>query len=305
MLNEVPNFQKFMRPTLEAVRDGELHHRHEITDKVAEILKLSDEAKNIRTKSEKFFAYKDRAVWARLYLTQAGVLERPARGYFRIAERGKELLVKNEDINTETLRQYSEFLAFEARKGTRRSNQIGNETESIADASLEELIDNAERLNMAEIKSDLLDKLKKIDPYYFEQVCIDILLAMNYGGGREELAEVTKKSGDGGIDGIIKQDPLGLNKVYVQAKRWENDIQEKQIRDFIGALVHNNAEQGVFITTSSFADKALDAAENHKVKIALIDGERLVSLMIKYKIGVETKRTIELFKVNEDYFSEE
>jgi restriction system protein len=303
MLDEVPNFQKFMRPTLEAVRNGEVYYGQDITDKTAEILGLSESAKNIMIKSGKIPAYKSRAVWARLYLTQAEALEKTARGYFKITDRGKELLARNEDINIDTLRQYPEFLAFEVRKGTRSSNNNG--LEKIADASIEELIDNAEKSNEAEVKSELLNKLKKVDPYYFEKICVDVLTAMNYGGGKDEFANVTKKSNDGGIDGIIKQDPLGLNNVYIQAKRWENDIQEKQIRDFIGALVHKNAEQGVFITTSSFAEKAKDAARNHKVKIALIDGEQLVVLMLKYKIGIEIKRTVEMFRVDEDYFSEE
>jgi restriction system protein len=305
MFNKVPAFEVFMRPVLEAVQDGQIYTRQQVAEKVAEILQLSDEAKQIKISSGRE-TYEDRTQWSMTYLKQAGALETRKRGEWRITERGLDLLAKNQRINRETLQQFAEFQAFEARKGTRKNGQaINNDMENIADVSTDELINNAERLNTAEVKSDLLNKLKKTDPYYFEQVCVDVLTAMNYGGGKEEFASVTKKTSDGGIDGVIKQDPLGLSNVYVQAKRWENDVQEKQIRDFLGALVHQNAQQGVFITTSLFSEKARQAAKNHQFKVALIDGEQLVALMVKYKVGVQAQRTVELLRVDEDYFSEE
>jgi restriction system protein len=202
---------------------------------------------------------------------------------------------------------FDEFKAFKERKGTRSGSGSGSTRTAIdlSDAgSTDELVDAALESNTATVKADLAAKLTSYDPYVFEKLCVDLLLAMGYGGSRKEFAEVTRKSGDGGIDGIVKQDALGLRNIYIQAKRWASAVTDKVVQDFLGALAANKVQDGVIVTTGQFTEKAKRLAESATANLSLIDGERIVELMIRYHVGVEVARTIEIVKVNEEYFEE-
>jgi len=300
-MDTVPSFQQFFGPVLETMSKATTTlTRQQICDSAANLLKLSPKARKeiIRSGLPRYIS---NAGWACTYLKQAGCLETPKRSAWQITERGCNLLKEyGYKINLDTLSQFSEFNEFVNKKGTRS----GNEKADIEIAQMrytpDELLENIVEENIVAIKSDLLERLRHIDPYEFERICIDVLLAMGYGGSRNEFAEVTKKSGDKGIDGIIKQDELGLKKVYIQAKRWNSRVTEKIVRDFLGALVAENVNDGVIITTDEFDARAVELAS--KRNIILIDGKRFVELMVKYKVGVETKRTVMLLKVDEDYF---
>jgi len=300
-MDTVPNFQQFFGPVLETMSKATTTlTRQQIGDSTANLLKLSPKARTESIRSG-LPRYVSNAGWACTYLKQAGCLETPKKSEWQITTRGRNLFKKyGYKINTVTLSQFSEFNEFINRKGTRSSNEKAGIENLKARYTPDELLENIVEENIVAIKSDLLERLRHVDPYEFERICIDVLLAMGYGGSRSEFAGVTKKSGDKGIDGIIKQDELGLKKVYIQAKRWSNRVTEKIIRDFLGALVAENVTDGVIITTDEFDTGAIELAS--KRNIILIDGKRFVELMAKYKVGVETKRTVILLKVDEDYF---
>jgi restriction system protein len=298
----VPDYQHFMRPVLDAISDGGVYSMREIAEKSAALLGLSGEQKAECTKSG-IPLYIDRAGWARTYLRFAGAIETPKRGEWKITELGRKLLKENREINTKTLEQFESFIAF---KRKRKSAQEYQNDSLPIDQTPDEQIEGAIDENYASVKAELLNELRKIDPYRFEKLCADLMLKLGYGGSKEEFAEITKRSGDGGIDGVIRQDALGFGKIYIQAKRWQSDIQEKEIRDFLGALEAVHADNAVFITTSRFSQKAKEtASKSRHYRIALINGELLADLMIRHRLGVQIKQTIELLKIDQDYFSDD
>jgi restriction system protein len=303
----VPNYKEFYVPVLKFMSNGDIYNRHQVAEGIASLFGLTEDDTQERISSGEF-TYINRIGWAMTYLKQAGALDSPKRSHWRITDRGRTLLANNSNgFNNKILADFPEFQAFKSRKGTRSgynsaTNQITLDlTEA---ASTDDLIDAAVESNLTTVKSDLVAKLLTYNPYAFEGICVDLLLAMGYGGSRKEFAEVTKKSGDGGIDGLVKQDTLGLRNIYIQAKRWSGAVSEKVVKDFLGALAADKVTDGVIITTGEFTDGAMKLADTATANISLIDGERLVELMIKYHVGVEVARTIEIVKVNEDYFED-
>ncbi|MDR2033757.1 MAG: restriction endonuclease [Helicobacteraceae bacterium] len=298
----VPSYQQFMRPVLEATSDDKAYSMREVAEKTAAILGLNESQKAERTKTGVPLYY-DRSGWARTYLRFAGTLQTLRRNEWQITELGHKLLAENREINVQTLRRFEGFVAF--RKRSKKRDEAKGEDlplDQTPEDSLEETLNE----NYATVKAELLEQLREIDPFRFERLCCDLLLKLGYGGSQEEFAEITKKSGDGGIDGVIRQDALGFGKIYIQAKRWQNNIQEKEVRDFLGALEAAQADNAVFITTSGFSEKARESAEksrNHRV--VLIDGDALADLMIRYRLGVQIKQTVELLKIDQDYFSDD
>jgi restriction system protein len=237
--------------------------------------------------------------WGRTYLKKAGLLESPERGMIKITKEGQRVLLENlEKIDIDFLLRYPSFVAF--RDGGKKSK------EDIADVLIEkfspqDMIDNGFRSIQDTLKSDLLEKLQNTNPYFFERVVLILFQKMGYGDFQE-----TKRSGDGGIDGIISQDKLGLDKIYIQAKRYseKNKVREPEIRNFIGAM-SGDVSKGIFVTTSVFDDTAMKkASDAHNHKIILIDGELLVDLMIKYNVGTQVKTQYEVKEIDDDFFEE-
>lgn len=252
----------------------------------------------------------NRVGWAATYMKKAGLLEPTRRGYYRITARGHELLAKHPKvINVKLLEKYPEFLEFKKLKGTRtRNGESITEAKSIPDISTatpSEALEAAYENLRDELADELLAKLKATSPAFFERVVVELLVKMGYGGSRSDAGRAIGKSGDGGIDGIIKEDKLGLDVVYIQAKRWDNTpVGRPDVMQFAGALQAQRANKGIFITTSRFTDEARSYVSQIGSKVVLIDGEQLTSLMIENDVGVSTVSLYPVKKIDSDYFDE-
>lgn len=251
------------------------------------------------------YIFADRVSWAKTYLVKAGLIHQPKRGYCELSKKGKELdLTLLDQINNEYLMQYEGF--FEFKKGMKNTKNLGNQQTGLeleeVDQTPLELIESKTELLESEIKQELLDLIKANNPAFFERLVVDLLVAMGYGGSHHDAAQAIGKTNDGGIDGIISEDRLGLDKIYIQAKRWENTIGRPDIQQFKGALADQVAKKGVFITTSSFSKEAIESAK--KSGIVLIDGDRLTSLMIEFGLGVTIERSFHVYRIDSDRFEE-
>jgi len=250
----------------------------------------------------------NRVGWASTYLKKAGLFEATRRGYYRITARGLELLKKQpKTINAKLLRQYPEFLEFQQLKGTRSGNKASSSrgAPDISTATPSEALETAYENLRDELADELLSRLKKSSPTFFERIVVELLVKMGYGGSRADAGKAIGRSGDGGIDGIIKEDKLGLDVVYVQAKRWDNSpVGRPDVMQFAGALQAQKANKGIFITTSRFTEDARSYVSQIGSKIVLIDGEQLTNLMIENDIGVSTVSTYPVKKIDTDYFDE-
>ncbi len=301
----VPDFQSFMLPLLETVSDGKEYNLSEVVDKLTEQFQLSDEDKKELLPSGRKTRVDDRAGWAQTYLRKAGLLERTGRGKFRITARGLEILKNNPDrINIKFLRQFPEFVEFQ--NLSRQNTKLDVETESESlDETPEETLEASYQDLRRNLAQELLDRVKKCSPRFFESLVVDLLVAMGYGGSRKDAGQAVGQSGDGGIDGIIKEDKLGLDVVYIQAKRWEGTVGRPVVQAFAGSLEGQRARKGVLITTSQFSQDAKDYVSRIEKKIVLIDGEQLAQLMIDHGIGVAEVATYTVKKMDLDYFGEE
>ena len=240
-------------------------------------------------------------------MKKAGLLEATRRGYYRITPRGKELLAKNpKAVNVRLLKQYPEFLAFQELKGTRTGEKKDSTLSAeAATATPSEALENAYENLRDELGDELLSRLKKSSPAFFERIVVELLVRMGYGGSRADAGKAIGKSGDGGIDGIIKEDKLGLDIVYIQAKRWDNSaVGRPEVMQFAGALQAQKANKGILITTSRFTDDARSYVTQIGSKIVLIDGEQLTQLMIDHDVGVSTVSLYPVKKIDTDYFDE-
>lgn len=301
----IPDFQTLMLPLLRFCADGVDHSKRDVVPALIRSFSLTG-GENLPENWQATFD--NRVGWAKTYLKQAGVLEAASRGVFRITTRGRELLQSSpERIDIKLLEQYPEFVSFRNRsRPVRESVFVGSEKLSDdSQSSPEELLEAGYRQLRAALALDLLQQVKLSTPAFFERTVVDLLLRMGYGGTREDAGQVVGKSGDGGIDGIIKEDRLGLDVIYIQAKRWEADVGSSEIRNFIGALSVHRAEKGVFITTSGFNKNAREAAAKVNSKIVLIDGPTLADLMIDFGLGVSTVNTYEIKRIDSDFFVED
>lgn len=298
----VPGYQEFMLPILEILSDEQEHKNNEVTNAVANILNLSDEDKQEMLPSGTQQTYYNRSGWARTYLKKAGLIEYTSRGIMKITESGKKVLQnKPKKIDNKFLFQFEQFNQFKNNNGNVNS-EIFEEKILNDNHTPDEIFDAVEKEYLDSLKQDLLDSLKSVNPVRFEKIVLDLMEKMNYGTGA-----VTKLSHDGGIDGIVDEDELGLQKIYLQAKRYsENKVNESEIQNFVGALGCSSVNKGVFITTSFFDKRAIEKANAAKAKgciIRLIDGKELVNLMIRYDLGVEVKKTYTIKKIDEDYLN--
>jgi restriction system protein len=303
----IPDFQSLMLPLLQYASDGREHSLRESIDKLAEQFHLTREERNELLPSGLQAIFDNRVGWARTYLKKAGLLQPTRRGYFKITERGQQVLQQNPPkINIAFLKQFPEFLA--SQKPVRGEPEGKDEPEPAENAEQktpEEVIEAAYQRLRQDLAADLIQAVKERSPVFFERLVIDLLVKMGYGGTRKDAGEAIGRSGDEGIDGIIKEDRLGLDVVYVQAKRWDNVVGSPELQRFAGALAGQRASKGVFITTSSFSQAARDFVSHLGSKIVLIDGEMLAQLMIDYSIGVASGASYELKRADSDYFTEE
>lgn len=304
----IPDYQSLMRPLLEAVSDGQAVHIREVSKRVAQALQLTEEDLGEILPSGKQAVYANRLGWAKTYLAKAGVLSSEGRGIIRLTERGRELLQRVAGRITQAdLQQYEEFRAFTSyRQPTTGQPSVSvskEEAAAVATESPEERLSSLYAELTANLAEDVLEQIKSITPAQFERLVVEVLVAMGYGGNVRDAGQALGRSGDNGIDGLIKQDPLGLDRIYLQAKRWQNTVHSPEIRTFSGSLTYHKATKGVFITTSTFSDGAKATAEQIG-NIILLDGEQLARLMIDYGVGVLTRETYQIRRVDAEYFEE-
>ncbi|AEJ19874.1 restriction endonuclease [Gracilinema caldarium] len=302
----IPDYQSCMLPLLKFASDEKVHTLPEAVVYIASLFNLTEEEKKQMLPSGTQTIIFNRVGWAKTYLKKAGLLEDPKRATFRITKRGIDLLKENPpEINTKYLARYEEFVAFQNKKSEKNKNKnvISEETES--NITPEESIEFGFQKLKDSVSEDIINKIKECSSNFFEKLVVELLVKMGYGGTLKEAGQVLGKSGDGGIDGIIKEDKLGLDVIYIQAKRWENVVGRPEIQKFAGALLGQKAKKGIFITTSWFTNDALDFVKNLDSKIVLIDGEMLTDLMIEYNLGVSTYKIYELKRIDNDYFVED
>jgi len=294
-----------MLPLLQLSADGEIHSKQEAVETLSQKFGLSPEEKSELLPSGTQTIIYNRVGWAQTYMKKAGLLASQQRGHFQITERGKELLKeKPQKIDVKLLSRYEEFSDFKAAHRTKEEETIG-QAEANDFATPEEAIEYGYQKILATLSEEILSKVKECTPAFFERLVVDLLVSMGYGGTRKEAGEVLGRSGDGGIDGIIKEDKLGLDIIYIQAKRWENVVGRPEIQKFAGALLGQKARKGIFLTTSSFTQDAVVYARGLETKVILIDGKQLANLMVDHDLGVSTTASYQVKRVDSDYFVED
>ena len=301
----IPDYQKIMLPLLVYVSDGQEHSLRETIEALADNFNLSEEERKELLPSGQQAIFDNRVGWTKTYLKKAGLLESPKRGFIKITERGiKVLNEKPSGINTQFLEQFPEYIEF---RTTRINVPNGNIIiEPDVDNTPQESIERGYQQIRKEVETEILNRVKSCSPSFFERLVVDLLIKMGYGGSRRDAGKAIGKSSDGGIDGIIKEDKLGLDIVYIQAKRWDNTVVGRpEIQKFVGALHGQRARKGVFITTSRFSLEAKDYVAMIDSKIVLIDGLELAQLMIDNNVGVSTVSIYEIKKIDSDYFTDE
>jgi restriction system protein len=300
----IPDFQSIMLPLLKLLSDKKERSNQEINLELANLFKLTDDELNQLLPSGTGKIFINRVAWAKTHLKHALLISSPKRGYSIITDRGFDVLRKKPDkINIKYLERFPEILEF--RKKSIIDTPPVTPDDPIEDKTPEEYIEYGFQNILDDLSKELLQKIKECPPAFFEKLVIDLLLAMGYGGSRQEAGKVVGKSGDGGIDGIINEDKLGLDSIYIQAKRWEGNVSRPEIQKFVGALAEKKAKKGIFITTSSYTKEALECISKIDSRIILIDGEYLTKLMIDHDIGVTKIRSYDLKRIDSDYFIED
>lgn len=305
----IPSYEEIMAPLLKTCSDGVEHRFSQLVDRLAEYFQLSEAERAELLPGGTQARFRNRVGWARSYLVQAALLRAVKRGVVQITARGMQAVQSDATVNNDYLIKFPEFQEFRARSSRSNSLEHGtpNATGSVAKSATpeEELTQAYEELRTA-LVSEVHELLLASTPEFFERVVVDLLQAMGYGGTRKDAAILLGKSGDGGVDGAIKEDKLGLDTIYVQAKKWAADrpAGNREIRDFIGALQLNSAHKGVFFTTSVFSAPAKDAASRAQSRVVLIDGQQLSELMVEHGVGVSTSQLLPIRKVDSDYFED-
>jgi restriction system protein len=302
----IPDYETLMLPLLQYVSDGKVHLMRDIADHLADLFNLTPEERERRLPSGQATYIHNRTGWARTYLKRAGLLTSPRRGFIQITDRGREVLLeKPERIDADFLERFPEFNGFRARSRPQREAE-NVYTDSIERHTPEETIEQSYMALRSQLADELLEQIKGCSPDFFERLVVDVLVAMGYGGTQRDAARATQRSNDGGIDGIIKQDRLGLDTIYIQAKNGDErrPIHRPEIQKFAGALQGVRAKKGIFITTSTFSDDAREYVATIDSKIVLIDGTELAQLMIDHGIGVTPHQTYEIKRLDSYYFEE-
>jgi len=304
----IPDYQTLMLPVLRSCAEGVVHTKN-VVAALAEEFGLTEEEQNHLLPSGKQTTFSNRLNWAKSYLKQAGLVRYPARSQFEITETGRKVLEGNpERIDNKFLEQFDSYKEFRLRRGTQTSSAVttdSDELESSEDgATPDEVLRSAYKNIRIALAADLLGRVRSATPQFFEELIVELLIAMGYGGSSEDAGRAIGKSGDDGVDGVIDQDPLGVDQIYVQAKRYAegNNIGAGAIRDFFGALNLHGAQKGIFVTTSAFSSPAEKTANDLGMRIVLIDGKKLADLMIKYNVGCRDEELLHLKKVDEEFF---
>ena len=305
----VPDYQSLMRPLLVFGSDGKEKNINDCINALADEFKLSEEDRQLRLPSGKQTYLANRVHWARTYLDKAGAVRRTRRSHFVVTDRGLELIKSHpKRIDGSVLRKFPEFVAFQTPKDTDETNPEPQlqKLESLSSSTPDEAIQTAELELIRTLRFQILERIAELSSSFFEGLVVDLIVAMGYGGSRERVVQRLGKSGDEGIDGVVNEDPLGLDVVYIQAKRYgkDNIVGRERIQQFAGALVGQGANKGVFVTTSGFTKGAIEYAQRVPQRIILIDGEELARLMIQYGVGVRTERSVAIKRMDLDYFDE-
>jgi restriction system protein len=302
----IPDYQSIMLPLLRCLSDKQEHKYKDLLEKLAGEFHITDEERKERLASGNL-VFDNRVGWAKTYLKKAGLLDSPKRATFVITDAGLEVLKKNpERIDTKFLRQFPSFIEFQNLSYNDNNNKEEVLTQEPSVQTPEENFDIAYQQIRKSLASELLNKVVDLSPAFFERLVVELLVKMGYGGSIKDAGKAIGRSGDEGIDGAIKEDKLGLDIIYIQAKRWKssNVVGRPEIQKFIGALAGQGAKKGIFITTSNFTKEALDYTPRNETKIVLINGEHLAQLMIDYNLGCTTQQTYDLKKIDNDYFGE-
>ncbi|MBP7460785.1 MAG: restriction endonuclease [Candidatus Delongbacteria bacterium] len=299
----IPDFQSIMLPFLEFISDEREHSTREIHDHLAGIFGLTADEINRFLPSGSQKTFTNRIAWAKAYLKMAGLLQTTKRGYVKITESGKAFLGSNPSvINVKILRTLPAFLE---NYGKPKDDNINSEdSDSQSSSTPEEILESSYVRIRRNLSHELLQKIKNCSPAFFENLVVELLVRMGYGGTIQDAGQSIGQSGDEGIDGIIKEDRLGLDVIYIQAKRWEGAVGRPEIQKFMGALAGQGAKKGVFITTSRFTNDARSYQPRNDTKIVLIDGEKLAELMIDYNLAVSITSVFEIKRIDNDYFEE-
>lgn len=303
----IPDYQSIMLPLLRYISDNKEHKMRVVTDELAKQLGVTEEEKKELLPSGAAPVFYNRTAWAKTYLKKAGLIDSPKQGVVLITQRGHEVLNMNpEIINVKFLKQFSEFVEFQTPK--QGENEVG--IDSSDDTSIqtpEEALETSYQKIRRSLAQDLINKVMTLSPAFFEKLVVELLVKMGYGGSIKDAGRAIGKSGDEGIDGTIKEDKLGLDIIYIQAKRWQpgNVVGRPELQKFVGALAGQGAKKGIFITTSSFSKDALGYIPRNETKIVLIDGEQLSQYMIDYDLGVSSVSSYEVKRIDSDYFGEE
>lgn len=302
----IPDFQSLMRPLLEAHADGKEHLNRDLVAQLGEQFGLTEDERREMLPSGGARLFDNRIGWAKSHITQAGLLLSPRRAISVITDRGREALrIHPEHIDLRILNGFEEYREFRNRRKNTEDGESDTSEIEIQDAQTpEELLENAYLQVRRQIEAELLSQIKSSPPEFLERVVVDLVVRMGYGGSRKDAGEALGRSGDEGIDGIIKEDPLGLDIIYLQAKRWEGTVGRPEIQKFAGALQGQRARKGIFITTSTFTADALEYTSRIETKIILIDGPRLAKLMFDHGVGVATASNYEVKRIDSDYFTD-
>ena len=301
----VPDYQTLLLPLLKLAGSGIADTLPKAELILADEFDLSEEERSSRLPSGQQTVLRNRTGWASFYLKNAGLLVKPKRGIFRITPRGKEVLATNPpSIDLEYLLQFQDFVDFYQKGQTSNAQKLSTPVAAPASSTPDEVLQSAYETIRGDLASEIIDRLLKSSPEFFENVVVELLVAMGYGGSRQDAGERIGKSGDGGIDGIIKEDKLGLDAIYIQAKRWQGNVGRPEIQKFVGALQGQRARKGVFMTTSGFSADAIDYVSRIDVKVVLLDGSQIANLMIDHDVGVSPFTTFVIKKIDSDYFEE-
>jgi restriction system protein len=297
----IPDYASIMLPLLEFAGDNKPHPINEATDALAKIFKLTKEETDALLPSGKQEIFRNRVGWARTYLKKSGLIDYSERGIFCITPRGLSVLNnKPEKIDSKFLTRFKEFQDFIAvhKEGTKKEPTMSEKT------TPKEQIEYAYEQLVEALEAEVLQELKSASPKRFEHIVIDLLVAMGYGSNRQDAAKAIGGSGDEGVDGVINEDKLGVSKIYVQAKKWADNVNQKEIRNFIGSIDIKHADKGVFITTADFRPDAAEAAEKSSKKIVIVNGVQMAKLMVEYNIGVSKEDVFEIKRLDTDFFVE-
>lgn len=306
----IPDYQTFMLPLLKRLADGKVRVFKDAVSELADEFKLTPEERAELLPSGGTLRFASRVGWAKTYMKKAGLLIQPKRGLVQITRTGSEVLAERPArIDVDYLMRFPDFVEF--RTGSRDPDSVVSEVamdSTAAELTPDEIMDKAYQRSREALGDELLERVKSASPAYFERIVVQLLISMGYGGNQQEAGRAVGKSGDGGIDGVINEDRLGLDAIYVQAKRWDGrTVGPEDVRGFIGALDNKQgAHKGVFITTSTFTPSAIETASRSRTyKVVLIDGRRLADLMIEHGIGVSASATYQLKRIDSDFFAED